>query len=167
MKRWRSASFSFLLLLVSLSVSFAIGEAILRLVGYRGAPQSNISNIYEVQDPILDWRYIPNSEVQLGGLVFKYNRAGFRDVDHEVNKPKGITRIMVVGDSVSEGNGVRSEAVFSRALQARLGPGYEVINIAAGGLNTPQEVHLFESEGLQYKPDLVIINFVLNDIDFY
>jgi hypothetical protein len=26
---------------------------------------------------------------------------------------------------------------------------------------------LFELEGLQYKPDIVILNFVLNDIDFY
>lgn len=167
MTRWKNFSLSLLLLMGSLAISFVIGEAVLRLMGYRGAPESFISNIREVQDPVVDWRYIPGSEVRLGGLVFKYNRAGFRDVDHEVAKPEGIRRIVVVGDSVSEGNGVSSQAVFSRALQARLGGGYEVINVAAAGLNTPQEVHLFEREGLQYKPDLVILNFVLNDIDFY
>jgi hypothetical protein len=42
-----------------------------------------------------------------------------------------------------------------------------VINIAASGLNTPQEVHLLEREGLLYKPDLVVLNFILNDCDFY
>jgi lysophospholipase L1-like esterase len=167
MKTWKSAGLSFVLLLLSLCVSFVIGEVVLRLIGYRGAPQSFIGNIYEVQDPILDWRYTPGSEVWLGGLIFRYNKAGFRDVDHEVGRQKGVTRIVVVGDSVSEGNGVKTEAVFSRVLQAKLGPGYEVINVAASGLNTPQEVHLFEAHGLQYEPDVVVLNFVLNDIDFY
>jgi lysophospholipase L1-like esterase len=52
-------------------------------------------------------------------------------------------------------------------LQSRLGERYEVINIAAGGLNTPQEVHLLERVGARYGPDLVVLNFVLNDVDFY
>lgn len=167
MKPLKNALLSLVLVLASLCVSFILGEIVLRLLGYRGAPQSIISNVYEVDDPILDWRYVPNSEVRLGNLVFKYNQAGFRDVDHDVNKPEGITRIVVVGDSVSEGNGVQSEAVFSRVLQERLGRDYDVINIAMSGLNTPQEVHLFEQHGLQYGPDVVVVNFVLNDIDFY
>ena len=44
---------------------------------------------------------------------------------------------------------------------------YEVINIGIGGLNTPQEIHILEQVGLQYKPHLVILNFVLNDCDVY
>jgi len=165
--RWKNTALSIFLLLTSLCLSFLVGEIALRFAGYHGAPQSYISNIYQVDDPILDWRYVPNSEVRLGKLIFKYNQAGFRDVDHEITKAQGIRRIVVVGDSVSEGNGVESEYIFARVLQSRLGAGYEVINIAASGLNTPQEVRLFELQGLQYKPDLVILNFVLNDADFY
>lgn len=166
-RQGRNAIFSTILLLLSLCISLLIGEVVLRLAGYHGAPQSYISNIYQVDDSILDWRYVPNSEVKLGKLILKYNQAGFRDVDHEVAKSPGIKRIVVVGDSVSEGNSVKSDSIFARVLQSRLGAGYEVINIAASGLNTPQEVHLFELQGLQYKPDLVILNFVLNDADFY
>ncbi len=167
MRTWKNFILTSILFMASVCVAFVIGEVGLRLAGYRGAPQSYIGNVYEVQDPVLDWRYIPGSEVRLGGLVFKYNRSGFRDVDHELTKPEGVKRVVVVGDSVSEGNGVKSDEVFARALQAQLGRDHEVINIAASGLNTPQEVHLFELEGLPYGPDIVVLNFVLNDVDFY
>jgi lysophospholipase L1-like esterase len=143
------------------------GEVILRLLGHHGAPQGHISHIYPVDDPNLDWRHIPNSEFRVGRVVYTYNSSGFRDIDHVVEKPVGIKRIIVVGDSLTEGYEVEWRAVFSRVIQSQLGDQFEVINIAAGGLNTPQEIHLFEQEGLAYKPDLVILNFVLNDCDFY
>ena len=57
--------------------------------------------------------------------------------------------------------------LFASAVQSGLDREHEVINIAASGLNTPQEIHLLEREGLRYDPDLVVLNFVLNDVDFY
>lgn len=166
-RRTRHLSFSLLLLAVSLVVSGLLVEGILRLMGHRGVPMSVLRNTYAVQDPILDWRYVPGSQLTVGNVAYKYNRAGFRDVDHEVQKPAGIKRIVVLGDSVSEGYGVRSAEIFTRRVQAGLGDEWEAISVAAGGLNTPQEIHLFEREGLVYGPDLVIVNFVLNDADFY
>jgi lysophospholipase L1-like esterase len=166
-RRTRSVIGSLVLLSVSLMVAFMAAEIALRVLGHRGEPRSRISNIYRVDDAILDWRYVPNSEVQSGRVTYRYNATGFRDVDHEVRKPAGVHRIVVLGDSVTEGYGVDWGEVFAPALQARLGRGHEVINIAAGGLNTPQEVHLLERVGFQYEPDLVVVNFVLNDVDFY
>lgn len=163
----RNTIYSLILLFGSLSMSALAAEVILRMLGHHGAPQLAINNIYPVNDPVLDWRYVPNSETRLGRVIYKYNKSGFRDVDHLVEKPPGITRIVVVGDSVTEGAGVEWESVFSHILQSKLTQDFEVITVAAGGLNTPQEVHLFEQEGLLYKPDLVILNFVLNDCDFY
>lgn len=165
--RPRNLIFSFLLLFASVSISAAAGEVILRLLGYHGVPQSRIRNVYYVDDPILDWRRVPNSEIKEGRVVYKYNSSGFRDLDHAVEKPLGVKRIVVVGDSVTEGHGVEWTSTFSRTIQSHLGDKCEVITIAAGGLNTPQEVHLFEQAGLPYKPDLVILNFVLNDGHFY
>lgn len=165
--RGRDVVSSLFLLSASLCISAGAGEAILRILGYHGAPQAWVSGIYGVDDPILDWRYVPNSEFSVGTVRYKHNSAGFRDVDHAVEKPVGIKRIVVVGDSVTEGYGVEEKSVFSRRIQSHLGDQFEVITIAAGGLNTPQEVHLFEQEGLRYKPDMVILNFVLNDCDFY
>lgn len=163
----RNFILSVALLFVSLFISALAAEVILRILGHHGAPQLSISNIYPVNDPVLDWRYVPNSEHRLGRVIYKYNSSGFRDVDHMVEKPPGVTRIVVVGDSVTEGHGVQSTSVFSHLLRSPLDDNFEVITIAAGGLNTPQEIHLLEQEGLLYKPDLVVVNFVLNDCDFY
>lgn len=155
------------LLLVSLLVSSLLGEGILRLLGYRGVPESLISNMRFVEDPILDWRYLPNSQVVIGKITNQYNSRGFRDVEHNIDHTTDMKRLVVIGDSVTEGYGVESDAMFVRQLQAKLGARYDVINLGMAGLNTPQEVHLFEIEGLQYKPHLVILNFVLNDADFF
>jgi lysophospholipase L1-like esterase len=156
-----------LLVVVSTGVALALAEVTLRLLGHRGEPITRISNIYLVDDPVLDWRYVPNSEVRSGRAVYRYNGAGFRDTNHELRKPEGIERIVVLGDSVTEGYEVDWADVFAAVLQSKLGDRYEVINIAAGGLNTPQEIHLLEVVGLKYVPDLVLVNFVLNDVDFY
>jgi lysophospholipase L1-like esterase len=154
-----------LLVVITLSVVLLTGEIVLRLLGYHGAPQSILRNIYQVDDAMLDWRYIPHSTFKSGRVVHLYNGAGFRDVEHAMEKPPGIKRLIVVGDSVTEGHGVKTESVFSRLLQSQLGGAYEVITMAMGGLNTPQEIRLFEKAGLVYTGDLVILNFVLNDCD--
>lgn len=158
---------SAMLLFGSLAVSAVLGEATLRSLGYAGAPESQIGNIRLVDDPILNWRFIPNSRVQDGRVVLSYNSAGFRDREHEKKKPPGVKRLVVLGDSVTEGSGVEGDDIFSSRLQKSLGPRYEVINLGMSGLNTPQEVHILEVEGLGYDPDVVIVNFVLNDCDFF
>jgi lysophospholipase L1-like esterase len=163
----RNLVFSVILLIVSLLFSLIVAEMGLRLLGYAGAPESLIGNIRHVDDPILNWRFVPNSTVQDGNVVSHYNSAGFHDREHATAKPVGMTRIVVVGDSVTEGGGISEEQLFVNYVQALLGSGYEVINLAMSGLNTPQEIHLLEVEGLKYEPDVVVLNFVLNDCDFF
>lgn len=163
----RNALFSAALLMGSLLVSMIVGEFGLRMLGYAGAPESIIGNIRHVDDPILNWRFVPNSIVRDGKVVYRYNSAGFRDMEHDVKKTVDVKRVVVVGDSVTEGSGVRQEEMFTTHLQSLLGPRYEVINLGMSGLNTPQEIHLLEIEGIKYEPDVVVVNFVLNDCDFY
>lgn len=156
-----------MLFLASLIFSAILGEGVLRFLGYHGAPQSVISNLYSVEDSVLDWRYIPRSQVTNGKVTNTYNSRGFRDVEHSIQRSPEVTRIVVIGDSVTEGYGVEEESLFARRLQTQLGGRYEVVNMGMAGLNTPQEIHLLEKEGVQYNPALVILNFVLNDADFF
>jgi hypothetical protein len=65
-----------------------------------------------------------------------YNSAGFRDVEHAVEKPAGVKRIGVLGDSVTEGSGVRPDALFSKYVQALFGSKYEIINLGMSGLGS-------------------------------
>jgi lysophospholipase L1-like esterase len=153
--------------LVSLLLTAVVLELGLRLLGYRGAPESIIGNMMVVEDPVLNWRFIPNSRFQQGKIVNQYNSMGFRGEDHAVGRPLGIMRIVVIGDSVTEGYGVEWHEVFGSVVQARLGTSREVISLGMGGLNAPQAVHVLEQRGLQFSPDYVVVNFVLNDCDFY
>ena len=163
----RNLVFSVILLMVSLLFSMVVGEVGLRFLGYAGAPESLIGNIRQIDDPILNWRFVPNSTVQDGKVVSHYNSAGFRDREHAAAKPVGIARIVVVGDSVTEGSGVGQEELFASYVQALLGSRYEIINLGMSGLNTPQEIHILDVEGMKYAPDIVVVNFILNDCDFY
>jgi lysophospholipase L1-like esterase len=142
-------------------------EVGLRFFGYGGAPESLITNIQIIDDPILDWRYKPNTRSQWGKVVYEYNSIGFRGEDHFTEKRRGVVRIVVIGDSVTEGYGLEWRDVFASSVQANLGAGYEVISLGMGGLNTPQEVHILEEVGIRYAPDYVIVNFILNDCDFF
>jgi lysophospholipase L1-like esterase len=156
-----------LLLGGSLLTASIMGEVLLRMLGYAGAPESRIGNIHLVNDPILNWRFIPYSRVQDGKVVYEYNSAGFRDREHSKQKLPGVTRVAILGDSVTEGAGVEADEIFSSRLQQLLGPQHEVINLGMSGLNTPQEAHVLEVEGLDYDPDVIIVSFVLNDCDFF
>lgn len=165
--RRRNFLYSLILLGCSLLVAFGLCEVILRILGYRGSPRSLIRNVYPVDDPILDWRRIPNSQYVEGRIVYKYNDRGFRDVNRRVENPLRKPRIVVLGDSVTEGYGVKDGSFFAAYIESNLGGSHEVVNIAAGGLNTPQEAHLFMLEGVQYRPKLLVLNLTLNDCDFY
>jgi lysophospholipase L1-like esterase len=163
----REQYISGLLVVLSVMFSLLVGEVGLRFLGYAGAPESILRNVRQVGDPILNWRFIPNSTVQDGRVISHYNSAGFRDAEHPTAKAVGVTRIVVVGDSVTEGNGVAQEDLFVSHIQTLLGQRYEVINLGMSGLNTPQEIHLLKMDGLRYSPDVVVVNFVLNDCDFF
>jgi len=165
--RKRECVFSVLVVMAAVLVTAILLEVSLRLLGYGGAPESIIRNMMLVDDPVLDWRYIPNSKFQQGKITNQYNNIGFRGESHAVEKPSGVVRIVVIGDSVTEGYGVEWKDVFASIVQMNLGSGYEIINLGMGGLNTPQEIHILEEAGLQYTPDYVVVNLVLNDCDFF
>ncbi len=94
------------------------------------------------------------------------NRLGFRDVDHEVAKPPGVYRIVVIGDSIAAGLKVdRFEDTLPAILGERLnalGLKTEVISLAVSGYNTQQEVETLREKGLRYRPDLVLLAYSLS-----
>src|SRR5262245_9403032 len=122
----RQALGAIVLVVLSTVISLTLAEVLLRLLGHRSEPMSRIRNIYLVDDPILDWRYVPSSEVRSGRAVYRYNSSGFRDTHHEPRRPPGIERIVVLGDSVTEGYEVDWPDVFAKVLQSKLGDRYGV-----------------------------------------
>jgi len=93
------------------------------------------------------------------------NGLGFRDVEHSLQKPDGVYRIVLIGDSVAMGQGVQPQEALGRVLERALsasGARVEVIVLAVTGYSTSQEVALLEI-GYRYRPDLVVWTYVLND----
>lgn len=98
------------------------------------------------------------------------NAHGYRDYDYSYSKEAGVFRIVVIGDSVAEGQGVKIRDTFAKVLEKdlnRLTKGteksVEVIVLAQSGYSTSQELFLLEHEALRYSPDLIIWSYVLND----
>ncbi len=100
-------------------------------------------------------------------VEFRYNRLRFRDVELG-GKPPGVTRVMVLGDSFTEGQGVKEPDTYPRVLEGLLnasGTGrWEVRNCGRRAADFPELYSAFE-EILPYEPDVVIYAMVLNDGD--
>lgn len=97
----------------------------------------------------------------------KSNSLGFRDRERSVDKVPGTFRILVLGDSIAAGQGVRrAEDNFPPLLEHGLneaGLKAEVINFGVTGYNTQQEVETLRDKGLVFAPDLVLLSYCLND----
>ncbi|MHB8834577.1 MAG: SGNH/GDSL hydrolase family protein [Candidatus Methylomirabilia bacterium] len=125
-------------------------------------------------NPVIGYEYRPgntSSEESFddGHRGFVINSAGFRDSEHEANKPADVFRIVVLGDSTTAGNGTAFEKIYTTQLEALLNSGrtggrrYEVLNMGVGGYHTLQEIETLRTKGLAYHPDLVLVTFCLND----
>ncbi len=92
------------------------------------------------------------------------NAAGFRDAAHADVKAPGAYRVAVLGDSFIFGSGVRQDAILTRRLATRLGPGFEIVNLGVPGYGTDQELLTLRRWGRKLSPDLVLLGFFWNDV---
>ena len=92
------------------------------------------------------------------------NPAGFRDAAHAEAKAPGAYRVAVLGDSFVFGSGVAQDAILTRRLAARLGPGFEIVNLGVPGYGTDQELLTLRRWGRKLSPDLVLLGFFWNDV---
>lgn len=74
----------------------------------------------------------------------------------------GAPRVLVIGDSFAEGQGVRGEDTFAARLD-RSELGARVINCGRRGYDFPTLAESFEPRLAAYAPDLVLYAMVLND----
>ncbi len=96
------------------------------------------------------------------------NSLGYRDSEHSLEKPEGVFRLVLIGDSVAEGRDVEADSAFGRVLERDLnargdGRRYEVILLAHIGYSTSQEIVLLEDVAFRYHPDLILWSYCLND----
>ena len=102
-----------------------------------------------------------------GRWRFQTNAQGYRnEEDFSYEKPDGVFRVFVVGDSHTQGYEVDQAETYSasleKALEAR-GMKVQVINGGVSGFSNAEELVLLENEGLRYDIDLAVVGFFGND----
>lgn len=147
--------------IIGLIVAFIIFEVAVRVLGL--AQQT--AGLYQ-SDKLIGSKHIPNAHGWWRKKEFKtelkFNLEGFRDIDHSVDKPHGVYRVIVLGDSYVEAFQVPLENTFHKILERRLNENagrlkYEVLNFGVSGFGLPQDYLALKHYGMKYRPDLVIL----------
>jgi len=133
---------------------------------------------YYEYDPLLGWRKIPNTDTVRASIrgknkvLYQINSKSIRGPEYSYDKPRGEYRILVLGDSFSDGYMIEFNDLFSEVLKNKLNNNikkhnsYQVINTGTSGWSTDQELLLFQNEGKKYNPDITILMFCENDITY-
>lgn len=151
-------------LAASTSLILLILEGGLRLAGYpRG--------LYDYRPLDQSTLYLPNERIHqvAGPLPYEIvtNSLGYRGEEITREKPPGTTRIIALGDSVTEGFYVDNPDTIPAQLQEILrdrGHRVEVINVSQGYSSIDKELEMLRRWGLPLDPDIVLLTFVGNDL---
>ncbi len=151
-------------------LALLVAEGVLRLLPERH-PRGALRQLHELRTDRA-WLYglRPGARAALeasGDLVYEINEDGFRGPRYPLEKPPGVFRVVVLGDSLAFGFGVNESDTFVRQLETRLaarGP-TQVLNFGVGGYNPYNEAALFADLGVRYRPDLVLVQFCINDLN--
>ena len=123
-------------------------------------------------DDILNHTLIPQKTCQFKtsewNISYKINSLGLRDKERSLEKPANTFRILMLGDSFTEGWGINQDKTFGAILEKRLNEtskslNFEVINAGVSAYSPILEYLYLKNKGLNFKPDLVILNFDPND----
>ena len=117
--------------------------------------------IYFVNRPFARFTYARHREYSID---VTYNAWGFRGPIPDPSPPTDVTRILLIGDSQTEGLQVRHEetygAVLQRSLERRVPEQrFEVVNLGVSAYGTHQEVLTLRRYGARVRPCWVVLGF--------
>ncbi len=115
------------------------------------------------------YRLRPNLDLDLGSFRVRTNSIGFRGPELGARREGGPFRVLVLGDSVAFGWGVDDGLTFLRRFEAdwnsKRDQKIEVCNAGHLVYDTTQQLALLREQGLALQPDLVLLVYVVNDIE--
>ena len=144
-------------------------EGILRLI----EPREVMRYFFVQSDNVLHHKFIPLAKGRFKTASFdthyEIDSLGLRDREYPEEKPVGKERILMLGDSFTEGIGVEASETFSKVLEGFLDDSltrgkYEVINSGVGSYSPLLEYLYLQNGGLKLSPDVVVLNLDLSDM---
>lgn len=180
MKNTKQIFLNFTLLFLTVGLLLLVGEVSVRTFT-EGPDDSewvgNPRTFYE-HDTLLGWRNIPNTDkirtIRGEGnnkIRYQINSRGIRGPEYSYEKVGNEFRILLLGDSYTEGYVVEFNNLFSEVMTRKLNNNgkniyFQTINSGTSGWSTDQELLFFQNEGKKYKPDLTILLFYQNDLSY-
>jgi lysophospholipase L1-like esterase len=116
---------------------------------------------FVVPDKDLIWRLKPHA-----GGPLATNELGFRDTPYD---REAHIKILLLGDSVSWGDGIKEvkqlyPCLVEELLSTAFEDNVEVVNASVPGYSTFQQRDYLRIYGTELKPQLIILQFCLNDV---
>ena len=110
---------------------------------------------------------IDNHRLSKKKVVIETNSIGYRNREIAI-KPQqtGYQRILFLGDSIVFQDFLNEEETFVRQIETRAHrdhKNWETINAAVGAVSLKTELAILLETGLALQPDVVVLNFYLND----
>ncbi len=159
------------LVAASLLLTVLLVEAGFRLAGVSvGTVQINRETVRRSDDPRLRFDLRPGG-VARAEVEYRVNAEGLRGPETTVDKPAGVRRVAVLGDSIAFGYWVAEKDGFPSQLEAMLNAEagadgrIEVLNFGVPGYNLDQEIETLRAKALAFSPDAVVVAFCLNDLE--
>jgi lysophospholipase L1-like esterase len=164
---------SLLLLVLTMAVASAVGEVACRIAErmLMGLRWDWRESCIPAAEPALVYSLAPDLEIDVAGVPFRTNGAGFRDRPYPAHFSPAELRVAVVGDSLTAGFGVADGEAFPRLLEttaaglARPGQGLRVLNLGVPGYNLEQQAALTELCLARYRPRLILLCLFVNDLE--
>lgn len=161
---WKRAAARAVLAGFMLLVSLLGAEGLLRAL--HKDPPAKAASALGGAHPVRHHRHAPGLDVVDVAAEWRVrvrtNRLGMRGADPR--EPRPAFRILVLGDSYTEGYGVEEEETFCALLGRRLGTGVEVLNGGCGSYSPLLEWAALREWGPELKPDLVVLALDCSDI---
>ncbi len=173
MKRLMQSAIKILVILTVILIHTLLAEALVRYetFGVGGFSEKLLESIPIPNQQIISDRLencriikplIPNRSLYYKAEVFETNSIGLRDVEYNITKDEGVFRILILGNSVSLGVGVRINETYHSIVEEKLnqrpgGKRYEILNLGCGPANLSKNINDI-NETTYYNPDMLIIS---------
>lgn len=119
------------------------------------------------QPNVVTRHYVPG-EYEVNITTNSVGMRGGRE--YAIEKPDGVRRILVLGDSMGFGFGVEDDEVVSAVLEDMLNAGpdkghrYEVLNFSVSGFGQAEQLVTYRERARAYDADTVVLQYYDNDI---
>lgn len=173
MTKARTVLFSVIAVTISLIVSLAAAELILRVKNTAGTNYDiemwKYANTLKrpSDDPLLGHEHRPNASARLQNVDIRTNEYGLRGGPLKPLAP-GERRILFLGSSITLGWGVPENETMTALIEEKFredGIEVQVLNAGIGNYNTARYAELFLTRLTELKPTDIVINYFINDAE--